>query len=224
VAAPATEQSWIGKAVSRHGQVEVQERDGFPGPAWAVGGTPADAVNIALGHLVDRRPDVVLSGINIGFNTTLSMILSSGTVGAALEGAGWGLPAFAFSIMLPRHLFRAAKGDGGDLPEDFLQRLRLAGRRAADLARPHAGEPNERSVVHNVNFPETLTEDTPVRRTTPARFHVGSYFQPSGSNIFSFGASFLNEPVLSPGTDRAVLRDGHISHSILDFSSLARDV
>ena len=73
VAAPAFEQSWIGRAISRHSEIEV-----IPGlayfskdvQAWAISGTPTDCVNIALGNLLTKKPDIVLSGINIGFNTT----------------------------------------------------------------------------------------------------------------------------------------------------------
>ena len=86
VAAPAFEQSWIGRAVSRHREVEVLQSPAlFPEgvDAWAISGTPTDCVNIALGNLVQGPVDIVLSGINIGFNTTETLILSSGTVAGA---------------------------------------------------------------------------------------------------------------------------------------------
>ena len=108
VAAPAFEQSWIGRAVSRHGEVEVIRSPSiFPAgvDAWAISGTPTDCVNIALGNLISKQPDIVLSGINIGYNTTETLILSSGTIAGAIEGALWGLPAIAFSKCVPNHLF-----------------------------------------------------------------------------------------------------------------------
>ena len=95
VAAPAFEQSWIGRAISRRTEVEViPSPSHFPSgvQAWAVSGTPTDCVNIALGNLLDRQPDIVVSGINIGFNTTETLILCSGTIAGAMEGAQWGLP------------------------------------------------------------------------------------------------------------------------------------
>ena len=69
VAAPAFEQSWIGRAISRRREVEViQSPSIFPSgvDAWAISGTPTDCVNIALGNLLPKLPDIVISGINIG--------------------------------------------------------------------------------------------------------------------------------------------------------------
>ena len=61
-----------------------------------VNGTPADCVHIALTGLLDYRPDLVVSGINNGANMGDDTIYS-GTVGAAMEGYLFGIPAIAFS-------------------------------------------------------------------------------------------------------------------------------
>lgn len=61
-----------------------------------VNGTPADCVHIALTSLLDYRPDVIVSGINNGANMGDDTIYS-GTVGAAMEGYLFGIPAIAFS-------------------------------------------------------------------------------------------------------------------------------
>ena len=63
---------------------------------YAVDGTPADCVNLALTGAVDARPDLVISGINAGENLGED-VLYSGTVAAAMEGALLGLPAIAIS-------------------------------------------------------------------------------------------------------------------------------
>ena len=65
--------------------------------AWAVGGTPADCVRLAVSTLLPRRPDVVISGINLGDNLSTDC-LYSGTVGAAMEGLLMDLPALAVSV------------------------------------------------------------------------------------------------------------------------------
>lgn len=62
----------------------------------AVSGTPADCVHLALTGLLDERPDLVVSGINNGANMGDDTIYS-GTVGAAMEGYLFGVPAMAFS-------------------------------------------------------------------------------------------------------------------------------
>ena len=63
-----------------------------------VNGTPADCVHIALTGLLDYRPDLVVSGINNGANMGDDTIYS-GTVGAAMEGFLFGIPAIAFSLI-----------------------------------------------------------------------------------------------------------------------------
>ena len=85
--APDGERSWIGHAITRHQTLEPKEVKKYPGlEAYSLNGTPADCVNLAVGNLLDREPDVVVSGINLGYNITMPMILSSGTVGGAMEG------------------------------------------------------------------------------------------------------------------------------------------
>ena len=64
---------------------------------YAVDGTPADCVNLAIVKLLPRRPEIVLSGINRGANLG-DDIFYSGTVGGAREGTFFGLPAVAFSL------------------------------------------------------------------------------------------------------------------------------
>lgn len=61
-------------------------------------GTPADCVKLALHNLLERRPDMVLSGINHGTNSS-SSVHYSGTLGAAREGAINGLPSVGFSVL-----------------------------------------------------------------------------------------------------------------------------
>ena len=61
-------------------------------------GFPADCVQLGVHALFDARPDIVVSGINVGYNHGAAYLQSSGTVGAALEGAIAGVPSIAFSM------------------------------------------------------------------------------------------------------------------------------
>lgn len=61
-------------------------------------GTPADCVKIALFKILDRKPDIILSGINHGSNSSIN-ILYSGTMGAAVEGALHNIPSIGFSLL-----------------------------------------------------------------------------------------------------------------------------
>jgi 5'-nucleotidase len=74
---------------------EVKKDDIFFG--YAVDGTPADCVKLAIRNLMKSKPDLVISGINHGSNTAISVIYS-GTVSAATEGTILGIPSFAMSL------------------------------------------------------------------------------------------------------------------------------
>ena len=65
---------------------------------YSLNGTPTDSIKIALNQLVDRVPDLILSGINHGSNASISVIYS-GTLGAAREGCLNGIPSIGFSLL-----------------------------------------------------------------------------------------------------------------------------
>jgi len=93
VIAPEQNNSAKSNALTLHSPLSVHTADnGFR----VVNGTPADCVHIALSGLLDYRPDLVVSGINDGANMGDDTIYS-GTVGAAMEGFLFGVPAIAFS-------------------------------------------------------------------------------------------------------------------------------
>lgn len=94
VVAPDREQSATSHSISLDRPLRVDELR--PG-VFSVDGTPVDSVYLALLHLVPRRPDLCVSGINNGYNLG-SDVFYSGTVAAALEAALRGVPAIAFSL------------------------------------------------------------------------------------------------------------------------------
>lgn len=64
---------------------------------YTCSGTPVDCVKLALSHLCEKAPDLIVSGINHGANTSVS-VLYSGTMAAAVEGCFYGIPAIGFSL------------------------------------------------------------------------------------------------------------------------------
>ena len=94
VVAPASNQSGTGRSISLHRDIDFHQRDKTH---YSVGGTPADCVMLAL-HLLypDKKPDLILSGINHGMNVA-DDIDYSGTVGAAKEAAINGIAGIAIS-------------------------------------------------------------------------------------------------------------------------------
>ncbi len=228
VAAPKTEQSWVGAAKSRSRPVHAVAADrGLGCATWIIDGTPSDAVNIAVGHLLPRdvQLDAVLSGINVGLNASLGFIIASGTVAGAFEGALHGLPAVAFSQDLTFELYNGLKA-AGDVPSPELHEIvRISARHAARLAPALAAATAPRSfIVHNVNFPLPCTPRSEVRRTVPARVVVPGLFSPAGDDgthrlIFRLGDDL--SPA-EPLTDRAALAAGYISHTVLDYKQLGQ--
>jgi 5'-nucleotidase len=97
VVVPAQEQSWKGKSMTRFGELYVDRIDLHGTAAWSVSGTPADCVNLAIYNLMEVPPDIVVSGINIGFNTGLGFFMASGTLGACFEANIARIPAIALS-------------------------------------------------------------------------------------------------------------------------------
>jgi 5'-nucleotidase len=111
VVAPATEQSGVGHSITYLTPLIVNEV--FDGPrsrGWAVAGSPADCVKLGVFEFCERRPDLVVSGINYGLNAGIN-VLYSGTVAAAIEGAFFEITSIAVSLQYSPHadFDRAAK-------------------------------------------------------------------------------------------------------------------
>jgi 5'-nucleotidase len=98
VVAPDGERSAVGHAITLADPLRVwehQKNGAFFG--YAVNGTPADCIKIAYWALLKKKPDLVVSGINLGSNTGINVIYS-GTVSAATEGTILRIPSFAVSL------------------------------------------------------------------------------------------------------------------------------
>jgi len=143
VMAPRAEQSGIGHAITYRSPIAVERvRVDGCAEAYAVDGTPADCVKFALLEGLPQRPDLVVSGINLGLNLGYN-IFYSGTVAAAIEGAMYGVPSVAFST---------CQGNADKLPrvaEQALRVLDLLLERGSDAA-----------LAYNVNVP-TLCDGEP---------------------------------------------------------------
>lgn len=98
VVAPDTEQSAVGHAITLSNPIKIKQvRRNTHFEGYAVVGTPADCVKLAVTVLLARPPDLIVSGINLGPNAGISVIYS-GTVSAATEGAILGIPSMAVSL------------------------------------------------------------------------------------------------------------------------------
>lgn len=152
VAAPIKEQSAVGHAITVRDPVRAQpwpfRAPSGSIPAWAVSGTPADCVKLAIDKLLPRAPDLVASGINQGPNTAVNVIYS-GTVSAATEATMLGIDSLAFSLCSWR---------GGDFES--------AGRWAAQIARNVLSQGLPDGILLNVNVPDLPFEQIRGARVT----------------------------------------------------------
>jgi 5'-nucleotidase len=103
VAAPRDQQTSMGRSTPTTSDGRIEKRalawNGQALNAYAVGGTPAQAVQHALLEILPREPDLVVAGINYGENVGTGVTIS-GTVGAALEAGTLGYPALAVSLQM----------------------------------------------------------------------------------------------------------------------------
>lgn len=221
IAAPAEEQSWIGRGMTRRDPVSVEEMQIQGVPAWKIGGTPTDCVNIALGCLMPKKPDIVVSGINLGMNVTLPMILASGTVAGALEATFWDIPSIAFSQNIQADEYDAVRKVKGHEPSHARDDVEVAAQLAAKMSLELLENPLPKLSLPNINFAHGLNSDTPVEDSRPGCPFVGGLFvDPDADGISRFKFShgvFDQEP---EDTDVKCLRRGHTSRVILDYSIL----
>lgn len=98
VIAPDKPQSGMGHAITIHDPIRLFSSSVFEGiEAYSCSGTPVDCVKLGIYEILHRKPDLILSGINHGANTSTN-VLYSGTMSAAVEGAMEHIPSIGFSL------------------------------------------------------------------------------------------------------------------------------
>jgi 5'/3'-nucleotidase SurE len=209
VVVPDRERSWVAKAITRFDPVTVTRTTVGGVDLMATSGFPADCVQLGVHTLSDTRPDLVVSGINIGYNHGSAYLQSSGTAGAALEAAIAGVPAIAFST--GSHVVPWREWKEHVLTADALptwERLAGVAARLVEEALPLA-RPGD---VLNVGLPDDATTATPRRRTRVAPSGYDRLFaeQSPGVYVHAYGG-LVADPDQMNGTDVAAAADGVIS-------------
>ena len=165
VVAPESQQSARAKAMTFHKPLRVTKTHTASGiPGYACSASPADCMFVYQ-HF-KGTPDIVLSGINGGDNTSIHSILTSGTVAVALEAGLQNIPAFAFSMDVPEHLFFA---------RDFVGDLERAAALCIDIAQAFYQASRDfwsHVTFVNVNFPHHIEAAT---RLTIAELETHKY-------------------------------------------------
>jgi len=204
IVAPTTEASAIGHALTLRHPLRL---DPIDDRVFAVDGTPTDCVNIAVTHVFKGLPDLVVSGINKGFNLG-DDVTYSGTVAGALEGALLGIPAVAVSI-------RSTRGE-----YDFSH----AARAAVSIADAMLRRPLPVRTFLNINVPKGQPKG--YRVTVQAkRNHVTSVSErhdPKGRPYYWLEEG-QNEWQPHDRSDYQAVRDGFISVTPLQPDLTAHD-
>jgi 5'-nucleotidase len=201
VVAPDAPQSGMGHAITVNDTLycdQITVDADLTIQEFSCSGTPADCIKIAVNEVLDRRPDLVVSGINHGSNASINVIYS-GTMSAAVEAGTMGIPAIGFSLL--------DFGYNADFSH-VIEPIQKLTRQCLEQGLP-------KGVVLNVNFPKI--DKTPlkgIKVCRQANAHWVEKFDkrtsPMGRSYYWLSGEFVN---LDKGedTDQWALDHGYIS-------------
>ena len=197
VVAPDEERSGAGHSISVSHPIRVRQRDERH---FAIKGSPTDCALLGIHEFLDRKPDILFSGINAGPNLAED-ITYSGTCSAAMEGAMLGIPSVALSQMLAYQQFVHWETSRTLLPP-IIERLMAC--------------PFQPGSFVNVNVPNLPVEEiTGTRLTRQGRRPPGSYLPKRRIDerfVPYYWIKIAQQPGgTDPGTDLEAVRDGAIS-------------
>ena len=189
VVAPDGPQSAMGHAITIDSALRCDEVIVNKGPQkeYACSGTPVDCVKLAINQLLEIKPDLCVSGINHGSNSSINVIYS-GTMSAAVEGALEGIPSIGFSLLDYAH------------DADFSE-AELYIRRVTQTVLEHG---MDKGVCLNVNIPKVIENQKiqGIKICRQARANWEEQFEkrvdPKGRTYYWLTGKFVN---YDEGTD-----------------------
>lgn len=196
VMAPAEPQSGKSSALTVNQPLYVDEHPSVDGAAvFSATGTPVDCVKLAMFSVLDRKPDLLLSGINHGSNAAVNNIYS-GTMGATMEGCILGIPSIGYSLL------------DHSLSADFSPLVPFITEITAKVLQN--GLPD--GICLNVNFPTRCTpKGVKVVRAAKGRWteEYATYATPHGRPFYWLTGKFFNEEPDNQETDEYWLGHGY---------------
>jgi 5'-nucleotidase len=182
VVAPDSPQSGMGHAITIGNTLRLYEEELFKDVvSFKSSGTPADCIKLAKHYVLkDRKPDLIVSGINHGSNTSIS-VLYSGTMSAAIEGAIEGFPSIGFSLC-----DYSSKADFSHV-ETYV----------AEISKQVLEKGIPKGVALNVNFPPKRNEaikGIKICRQARAKWQedFDVRYDPNGRKYFWLAGNFVN--------------------------------
>ncbi|MCK0107690.1 5'/3'-nucleotidase SurE [Flavobacteriaceae bacterium S0825] len=210
VVAPDSPQSGMGHAITVDATLHCRKEHIDDGPQieYSTSGTPADCIKLARHEILDRVPDICVSGINHGSNSSINVIYS-GTMSAAIEAGIEGIPAIGFSLLDYNY-------DASFAPsEDFIKTITL---NVLNNGLP-------KGVVLNVNIPnlsKKAIKGIKICRQAKANWveKFDKRQNPQGKDYYWLTGEFVN---LDKGedTDEWALKEGYISVVPVQFDMTA---
>ena len=210
VVAPDSPQSAMGHAITINSTLYLErvQIDNGPQIEYSCSGTPADCVKLAVSEILDRKPDLCVSGINHGSNSSINVIYS-GTMSAALEAGIEGIPSIGFSL----------------LDYNWNANFEAAKHYAKIIANNVLSNGLSKGVVLNVNIPNLNKKEikgTKICRQAKANWveEFDKRTNPQGRNYYWLTGKFVN---LDKGedTDEWALNKGYVSVVPVQFDLTA---
>lgn len=210
VVAPDSPQSAMGHAITINSTLHVEEMKLKNGAEreWSCSGTPVDCVKLAIDKILPRRPDLCVSGINHGSNSSINVIYS-GTMSAAVEAGIEGIPSIGFSL--------------GDF--SYHADFHAAEKFIKQIAQQTLENGLPEGVVLNVNIPKLAENDLKgIRICRQARAKWDEEFEarvdPRGREYYWLTGKFVNMDG-GEDTDEWALENGYISVVPVQFDLTA---
>jgi 5'-nucleotidase len=210
VVAPDSPQSAMGHAITINNTLfcKKEKIDDGPQIEYSTSGTPADCVKLAVNEILERKPDICVSGINHGSNASINVIYS-GTMSAAIEAGIEGIPAVGFSLL--DYNWNADFSQIDNYIKSIVENVLQNGLR--------------KGVVLNVNFPKISNDKIKgVKICRQAKSYWNEKFDkrvsPLGKNYYWLTGNFVN---LDEGqdTDHWALENDYISVVPIQFDLTA---
>jgi 5'-nucleotidase len=214
---PDRGRSWIGKAITTKKELKIKKIMYDDIEMFLLNGTPADCVQIGLYDIISTRPKLVLSGINIGLNIGQARTLSSGTIGAAIEGAIDGVRAIASSLSIPLAL-RDKKTDFYN-PKNY-PLFKNAAKITTKVATIVMDKAFSGVDLFSLNIPFNATIETPLEITTLFRTRYGRLFHKKG-NKFLHQTPPIQFKNMEEKSDLKALSENKISLTPMNISFTA---
>ena len=200
VVAPDSPQSAMGHAITINDTLycKKEQIDNGPQTEYSTSGTPADCVKLAVHELLDRRPDICVSGVNHGSNSSINVVYS-GTMSAAIEAGMEGIPSIGFSL-----LDYNWEADFSQI-ESFIR----------TITNQVLTQGLQKGIILNVNFPKLLENEIKgIRICRQADANWVEKFDkrqtPLGRDYYWLTGEFINEDHKND-SDEWALKNGYIS-------------